>query len=186
MKDTRVAKRYAAALFEVAKRSDILDSVAEDLLTIERILSDSAILRSALTEPLMAEERKERLVGDAFGDRITATTLNFLKLLIRKRRAELLDVTFREFRILSDEHNNIVSATASTAVPLTPDQLTRLTKGLEKLTGKHIILTATVDPGIIAGVVVRIGDRIVDGSVMGRLHRLEQHLLGNRTLGGAI
>lgn len=185
MNDTRVAKRYSAALFEVAKRDGILDAVAEDLLLVERYMEEQPTLRAVLTQPLMTEDRKSKMVSDFFGDRVTATSLNFIKLLIRKRRADLIDETIDQFRTLFSEYLNIVDATASTAVPMTKQQVDLLTKGLEQVTGKRVNLTTTIDSQIIAGVVVRIGDHIVDGSVRGRLHRLEQHLLGTRTSGGA-
>jgi F-type H+-transporting ATPase subunit delta len=186
MRETRVAKRYAAALFEIAKRDEIVDAIGEDLALIERLLRESATLRTMFTQPLMTDDRKVQMVTQVFGDRITATSLNFLKLLIRKRRADIINETVEEFRTLLLNHLNIVDATAQTAVPMNADQLDRLTKSLATLTGKKVNLTAEVDPDLIGGVVVRIGDDIIDGSLRGRLHRLEQHLLGARTLGGSI
>jgi F-type H+-transporting ATPase subunit delta len=180
MKDTRVAKRYAAALFEVAKRDGILDAVAQDLSLVERSLEHQPLLRTVLAQPLVTEERKGKMVADVFSDNITATSLNFLKLLVRKRRADLVQETIDEFRLLLAEHLNIVDATARTAIALTAAQVDGLTKSLEKLTGKRVNLKAEVDPAMIGGVVVRIGDNIIDGSVRGRLHRLEVQLLGSR------
>jgi len=180
MKDTRVAKRYAAALFDVAKRDGIVDAIAEDLMAIERLLKESVRLREIFVQPLVTEDRKIEMISHVFGDRITATSLNFLKLLIRKRRVNLIDETIDEFRDLLSEHLNIVSATASTAVPLTADQVKRLTKSLETLTQKTVNLTTEVDADMIGGVVVRIGDYVIDGSVRSQLHRLEQHLLGTK------
>lgn len=186
MKDTRVAKRYAAALFEVGKRDGILDAVGEDLLLIERLVEEQPVLRGVMTQPIITEDRKDKMVSDVFGDRITATSLDFLKLLIRKRRSDLVLETISEFRTLLADHLGIVDATAQTATAMTSDQVTRLTASLEKMTGKKLNLTTVVDGSIIGGVVVRIGDNIIDGSVRGRLDRLEQHLLGTRTLGGAL
>lgn len=178
MKDTRVAKRYAAALFDVAKRNNILDAVGADMTLIERFVAEVPYLRAVLLQPLVSDERKNKVVTDAFGDRVTATSLNFLKLLIRKRREELVDVCIAEFRALYAATHNQTDAVATTAVPLTPEQTERLTQSLQKLTGKTVQLTAVVDPAIIGGTVVRMGDTVIDGSVRGRLERLEQHLLG--------
>jgi F-type H+-transporting ATPase subunit delta len=180
MKDTRVANRYSAALFEVAKADAILDAVGEDLSLIERSLRQHDLLREMLSQPLVTQERKSKMLADVFGDNITATSLNFLKLLVRKRRADLVQETIDEFRVLLAEHLNIVDATARTAVAMTASQKEALVKSLEKLTGKRVNLTAEVDPNMIGGVIVRIGDNIIDGSVRGRLHRLETQLLGSR------
>jgi len=180
MKEIRVAKRYSAALFEVAKRDGILDAVAQDLALVERSLQQQPLLRTVLSQPLVTEERKSKMVTDVFSDNITATSLSFLKLLVRKRRADLVQETIDEFRVLLSDHLGIVDASARTAVAMTASQVTALTKSLEKLTGKKVNLTAEVDPNMIGGVIVRIGDDIIDGSVRGRLHRLEGQLLGSR------
>jgi len=184
MKDVRVARRYAAALFGVAERDGILDSVAQDLTLISRFVAEVPYLRAVLNQPLVSDERKNKVANDAFGDRVTATSLNFLKLLIRKRREELIDECVREFRLRLAERNNTVDATATSAVPLSPAQAERLTESLAHMTGKTVHLTAEVDGAIVGGVIVRLGDTIIDGSVRGRLQRLEQQLLGAHTLGG--
>ena len=180
MKDTRVAKRYASALFEVAKRDDIVDAVSQDLALIERFLTDVPSLRAVLLQPLVDDERKVRFAGDAFGDRVTATTLNFLKLLIHKRRENLINECIREYENLNAEYNNTVDAVATTAVPITDAQVSRLTESLQALTGKTVHLSTDVDPAIGGGAIVRMGDTVIDGSVRGRLERLEQQLLEAR------
>jgi len=184
LKDARVARRYAAALFAVAKRDGILDAVAADLTLVSRFVAEVPYLRAVLMQPLVSDERKNGVVSEAFGDRVTASTLGFLRLLIRKRREDLIDECVRDFRALLAEHNNTVEAEASTAVPLSPDQEARLTRSLEVMTGKTINLTSHVDPQMLGGVVVRIGDQIIDGSVRGKLERLERQLLGSNALGG--
>ena len=118
MKDTRVARRYAAALFGIAVRDNILDAVAEDLTLISRFVAEVPYLRAVLMQPLVSDERKNKVATDAFGDRVTATSLNFLKLLIRKRREDLIDECVRQFRVLLAERNNTVEAIVYSAVPL--------------------------------------------------------------------
>lgn len=186
MSDVRVAKRYAAALFEVAQRDAIIDAVSKDIALIERLYAESSLLKSVLHQPLVSEQRKSSLLSDVFGDRITATTLNFLKLLIHKRRIDMLRECLDEFNKLVLEHSGIVDATAKTAIELTADQQAKLKSSLESVTGKTIRLTTEVDNSIIGGVIVRIGDDVIDGSISGRLQRLEQRLLGTSLLGGAI
>ncbi len=186
MKDIRVAKRYAAALFGVARRDEILDAVADDLTLISRFLTDVPYLRAVLMHPLVSDTRKYTVVDEAFGDRVTASSLNFLKLLIRKRREDLIPECIREFRALLAEHRNTLDADASTAVPLSAEQTERLKQSLERLTGKTIRLTAHVDSRMMGGVIVRIGDLIIDGSMRGKLERLERQLLGSNALGGNV
>ena len=184
MKDVRVAKRYASALIQVAQRDGIVDAVAKDLDLIERDLENVGFLRAVIVQPLVSEERKYSVVDHAFSDRITATSLNFIKLLIKKRREVLISVCIREFRVLCAELSGTVEATVTTAISLSSAQSERLIVGLNTLTGKNVNAKFVQDPGIIGGTVVRIGDNIIDGSVRGSLERLEQTLLGTRAMGG--
>ncbi len=178
MKDIRVAARYAGALFAVADRNGILDAVATDLELMRRFLAEVPHLRAIVMEPLVSDTRKNKVADEAFGDRVTAASLNFLKLLIRKRREDLLDECAREFGILLAAKNNTADAEVSSAVPLTPAQAEKLTAGLQTLTGKTIKMTMSVDPALVGGIVVRIGDTVMDGSVRGKLERLERQLSG--------
>lgn len=179
MRDVRVASRYAGALFAVAERHSILDAVATDLELMRRFLTEVPRLRAVIMEPLVSDSRKYAVADEAFGDRVTASSLNFLKLLIRKHHETLIEECTREFRALLADHNNTADAEASSAVPLTPEQMTRLTQSLQTLTGKTIRLTTQVDAALVGGVVVRMGDTVIDGSVRGKLARLERQLLGN-------
>jgi len=179
MKDTRVAKRYAAALFEVAQRHGILDAVAQDMTLIERFLAEVHYLRAVLLEPMVSDDHKYSTADKAFGDRVTQTSLNFLKLLIRKRREDLIDVCIAEFREQVALSQNRAEATVTTAVPLSETQAKQMTQSLQKMTGKTVTLTALIDPAIIGGAVIRMGDTVIDGSVRGRLARLERQLLGS-------
>ena len=179
MKDIRVASRYAGALFAVAERSDILDAVAKDLVLMHRFLTEVPRLRAVIMEPLVSDSRKFAVADEAFGDRVTAASLNFLKLLIRKHREDLLEECAREFYALLAERSNTADAEVTTAVPLSTVQSARLNHSLQTLTGKTIRMTTEVDPALVGGVVVRIGDTVIDGSVRGKLERLERQLLGN-------
>jgi F-type H+-transporting ATPase subunit delta len=183
MKDIRVAGRYAGALFAVAERNGILDAVATDLELMRRFLTEVPRLRAIIMEPLVSDSRKNAVADEAFGDRVTAASLNFLKLLIRKHREDLIEECTREFNALLAAHNNTADAEVSTAVPLSPAQTERLTQSLQALTGKTIRLTTQVDAALVGGVVVRMGDTVMDGSVRGKLARLERQLLGDNRSG---
>lgn len=178
MKDIRVAKRYAAALFGVAQRDGAIDAITQDLVLVSRFIAEVPYLRAVLLQPLVTETRKNKVLDEAFGSRVSPTSLNFLRLLIRKRREDLIDEVMREFRSLVAAQQNRVDAIATTANPLSPGQEERLTQSLQSMTGKTVSLTTNVDPAIVGGVVVRIGDSVIDGSVRGQLQRLEQQLLG--------
>ncbi len=185
MREVRVAKRYAAALFGLADRDGIVESVTADLALIERLLNDVPYLRAVLNQPMVSQNQKNKVASDAFGDRVTATSLSFLRLLIRKRREGLISECAREFRVLVALRDNTAEATASSAIALTAAQTEGLTRSLERLTGKRVLLHTEVDTGMLGGVIVRLGDTVIDGSLRGRLQRLEQQLLGRRLPGDA-
>jgi len=102
--------------------------------------------------------------------------LNLVLLLLRRGRIDLLPRVAREFARLDDLRNGVVNATATSAAPLDPDEVRALTARLQRLTGGRVELTTNVDPSLLGGVVVRLGDRLIDGSVRGRLERLRSRL----------
>lgn len=178
MKDIRVARRYAAALFGIAQRDGAVDAISQDLALISRFIAEVPYLRAVLLQPLVSEVRKNKVIAEAFGSRVSPTSLNFLKLLIKKRREDLIEESIRDFHALVAAQQNRVDAVATTAGPISETQEARLTQSLQALTGKTVSLTTAIDPQIMGGVVVRIGDTVIDGSVRGQLERLEQQLLG--------
>lgn len=177
-KETRVARRYAAALFTVALQEDTVDAIARDLDIVEGFVRGVPYLRAVIMQPLITEERKRKVLSDAFGERITATTLNFLYLMVRKRREDVLDETIAEFRRLADEHANRVVAFVSSAVPLTEQELSAISRALTQRTGKNVQVAANVDDTMLGGVRVRIGDEVIDGGLRTQLERLRGVLLG--------
>ena len=178
-KDSRVARRYSSALFEIALRDDTIEVISDDLTLVETFVRDVPYLRAVLLQPLVSEEQKIKVLSDAFGDRITASTLNFLYLLVRKRRENLVDEVIAEYRRLADEKADRVTAHIQSAVPLTDAQVKQITGALEQRTGKNVKVTTQVTSSIIGGLLVRIGDQVIDGTIRGRLDRVRQQLLGN-------
>lgn len=176
--ETRVARRYAAALFGVALQDGIVEAIARDLAVVEGFVKEVPYLRAVLMQPLITETRKRKVLSDAFGERITATTLNFLYLMVRKRRENMLDETIAEFRRLADEHANRVVAHVSSAVALSEQEIAAMTKALAQRTGKNVHVEAEVDPTMLGGVRVRIGDEVIDGGLRTQLERLRGALLG--------
>jgi F-type H+-transporting ATPase subunit delta len=176
--DSGVAKRYAAALLDVGERDDAVDAILNDLKLVETVFDQTPYFKPMITQPLISAERKRNVLSDAFGDRTTATTLNFLYLLVRKRRTDQLPDIIRHYRAMIDEKKGRVVAQVQTAVPLDKKQVDALREALAARTGKSIAIEAEIDPAMIAGVRVRLGDTLIDGSVSGRLQRVKKRLLG--------
>ncbi|MDR3709771.1 MAG: F0F1 ATP synthase subunit delta [Capsulimonadaceae bacterium] len=176
--ESRVAKRYAAALFDVAERDNAIEAVLKDLTLVETYFEQVPYLKSLVMQPLVSIHRKQRVLSDAFGDRTTATTVNFLYLLVRKRRTSIVYDVIREFRAAYDENQGRIIARVQTAVEIDKKQLASLQQALVKRTGKKVELRTEIDPAMIAGVRVRLGDTVIDGSISGRLEKVRQQLLG--------
>ncbi len=131
--------------------------------------------RSLKRDALPLTSRLDLAVA-VIGPQVSRPVLNLIVLLLRRGRIELLPRVAQEFARLDDLDKHVIHATATSAAPMDPDEVRALTARLEQLSGGRVELTTDVDPGILGGVVVRLGDRLIDGSVRGRLERLRIRL----------
>jgi len=180
MREESVARRYAAALLNQAKATDTITQVRDDLRKVAHALETTPALRALLGQPLVTEGRKKEMLARTVGGAVSPMTLALLNLMVDKRRVNLIDTVQAEFDRMVLDYQNIAHATATTAVPLTPEQTLALERSLEQRTGKDIELETNVDPAVIGGVLVRIGDMVLDGTVRGNLERLREQLLVRR------
>lgn len=178
MRASALARRYAGALFAAARAADLIDQVESDLGLLTFTLESTPRLQEALTHPLIPAERKKEIVADLLRDRVQDVTLHFLYLLIDKRRAEVLEDVEQEYVRLANEYRNVLPVTVTSAIPITCEEKCALRKKLEGSTGKTIELQLAEDPEIIGGLVIQIGDKVIDGSVRGYLESLRERLLG--------
>jgi F-type H+-transporting ATPase subunit delta len=177
MQETSVSRRYAAALFNQAKEKNTLDQAIADLNAVSQRLAITPKLGEVLAHPLISEAKKRSAIQTAFASSVSPATLALLNLLVDKGRIANLDAVKAEFDTLSREHKGIVAASATSAIALTSEQIKTLEASLEQRTGKDIELTTSVDPSLIGGILVRIGDTVLDGTVKGKLERLREQLL---------
>lgn len=177
MREERVARRYARALFNAAVRAQSIEPVNEALQQLLSVLHEQPPLRYLLLNPLIPRERKQQMVQETIGRNTHPLLASLLSVLVDKRRERLLPEVAREFGELRDEHLGIVRVQATTAYPLDSQQQEALIRSLERRTSRTVVLDTRVDPSLIGGIVVRIGDTIIDGSVRGQLLRLRQYLL---------
>ncbi len=177
MIDKRIVRRYAAALFASAQSQGIIDAVESDLGLISYTCESVPKLKEAIISPLIPTEKKRDVVKDVFADKIHEITLFYLYLLIDNRREEIIVETEAEFVSLANEVRGIVVAKVTSAVELTEDEGTQLQMRLSKRTGRQVTLSTEVDPSIIGGLIVRIGDTIMDGSIVGHLRRMKDEFL---------
>lgn len=176
-RDLRASRRYATALFQTAQKQNSLDAVQKDLALILQLMEQTPALRNMWESPLLPGGRKRDLIDRLFANSVDKLTLSFLRLLVDKRREEILETVEREMRDLADAAHHLVRAEAIFAIAPTPAEQSDLQRSLEQRTGEQVNLTVQVDPAILGGVVVRMQDTIIDGSVRGTLERLREQLL---------
>lgn len=173
-----VARRYAQALLELGVESQTLDRLVDELTTVAQAWDASAELRNALENPLIAHAMKKAVMNE-LSEQIgaTPTTRHALLLLVDRRRTKTLPYVAQFLRELADARKGIVRAEVTTATPLSETYYARLQAQLEKMTGKKVVVERKTDPLLIAGVVTRIGDRILDGSLRTRLQSIKDSLM---------
>ncbi|MCH8273619.1 MAG: ATP synthase F1 subunit delta [Armatimonadetes bacterium] len=172
--DPGVARRYARALLNAAQSLNSVPEVEDDLEVIRGLLESREDLRRALESPEVARERKLQLVDRLFADRARPLTLRLLRMLIEKRRENLISLIYVEYVRLRQDAEGVLPVVIRSAVALTDDEVKEITSRLEKQTGKRILYDCFVDPSLIGGVKVRFGDSVLDGTVLGALRRLRE------------
>lgn len=176
MADVAAAKRYAQAAFELAReRGDDLERWRADLGDIAAVLAESQAAATLADSRVPVEERisiAERVLD------VQPLALNLAGLLISKGRSLDARAVAHAFGRLADEAEGVAQATVTTAIELRPEQIRDLEQRLGEALDRRVTATASVDPEIVGGVVVRVGDRLVDGSVRSRLKRLREELAG--------
>jgi F-type H+-transporting ATPase subunit delta len=170
------ARRYAEAAFEVAMRDGTLERWRAELDLAADVIGDRRIV-ATLANPAIAGEKRAATLGEMLGGHVSGPVLNLVQLMLRRGRIEDLPRVASEFRRLDDQRQGIVHASVTSAAELTQDEVKELTARLEQTTGGRISLEVEVDPSLLGGLVVRVGDRMIDGSVRGRLERLRNQLL---------
>jgi F-type H+-transporting ATPase subunit delta len=171
-----IARRYAMAIFDLARKQNTVDRTLEDVKEIARLFSNRK-LSYLLREPKVAAQRKETAIRQALTGKVLPTSLNLALLLIQRDLVEVTPNIAAELEQLVLDYKNQAIAQVTTAAPMDEQQRTLVQQVLEKQTGRSIIMQTRVDPAILGGVIARVGDQVIDGSVRYRLNALQQQLL---------
>ena len=177
MKNMRVARRYAGALMEASEETKSIDSAAADLEIVRSILRESRELRLLALSPVVSPAKKAAVFRAIFGARIGKGTMDFIDLVIAKQREAHLEEIIEQFSLLRDEKMGIVSVDVTSAVEFTPSQHADLSNELERYTKKKVRIRMNVDSAIKAGLIVRIGDTVLDASMRRQLELLKARFL---------
>jgi F-type H+-transporting ATPase subunit delta len=169
------ARRYAEAAFEIALGDDTLKAWLKDLETAAAALGVGDVSR-LLANPAIPFADRGDIVNRVLAGRVSDKARNLVLLLVRRGRSDLLPRVAGEYRRLYHRHEGIVEATVISASPLDKDELAAIRRRIGELTSGKVEMTTRIDPSILGGVIVQLGDQLIDGSVRGRLERLRNQL----------
>lgn len=173
---TTTSRRYAEAAFQLAERDDALDAWAAGLQLAARFAADDRVI-GVVDNPAIPHADRLATVDSLLGGRVPDGVRNLARLLAQRTRFESLSWIAAEFGRLLNRDRGIVEAVVTSAEPLTDADAAAVRKRVESMTGATVDLDRVVDPDLIGGLTVRVGDRLMDASVRGRLERLRHQLI---------
>lgn len=178
MSNSTVAKRYAIALFELAQQKNELSSVEEDLRELKLVWNSNKELNALFTSPKLSLDKKKSLIREIFAN-ANPIVINTLQVLLDKKRLDEAEYIINEFMVLSNEAQGVAEAKVYSTRELTEEERSSISTVFAKNVGKQSLrIENIVDPSIIGGVRVQIGNRIYDNSLSTKLERLKRNLIG--------
>jgi F-type H+-transporting ATPase subunit delta len=175
MVNRTLARRYAIAISELAREQNASERVTGDLQTIAKAIGDDGAVRAFFEAPVIGRPDKERVLTQAFGN-LHPVALHSLLLLVRKRRETLLQAVVAEYLTLERAARGRELLTLTSARPLDRGEYAQIVSSLERTYGKKFEVTEVVDPAVIGGLRVMMGDRRIDDTISGRLEALTREL----------
>lgn len=176
MANHAVARRYARALFELAQEKGLLDQVEKELEMVAEMIRTNLKLRWVMNDVMTSPEVKSRLIEELFKGKVSDLVLRFLLVVVRKRREAYIPEMYRAYVDLANEARGIVEVEVRSAVPLDEEIARNLEQKLVARLGKRVKFQTQVAPELIGGLVVRVDDTLMDGSVRTRLARMRERL----------
>jgi F-type H+-transporting ATPase subunit delta len=167
---------YANALLEVSRAEGHLADIQDELFRFARTFEGSDELRSALTDPALPRERRIAVVEDLLGGKALQTSAALATFIVAAGRAGDLPAIVDRFVELAAAEQRRAVAEVRSAIELTPEQTDRLREALNRATGKDVEVKVVVDPSVLGGIVARVGDLVIDGSVRHRLEQLREQI----------
>ena len=174
MKNTRASIRYAKAFLDLSLEQDNLSSSYTDMLSLKSICFESKDLNLFLNSPVVKTDVKLRTFNHIFSNNFSKLSMDFLNIIIKKKRENLMSGIAQSFINLYKTHNNIDTATITTAVPISEDLRQKIINYIKNQGNKQVELKEVVDENIVGGTIIRIGDKELDASVSTSISELRQ------------
>ena len=175
---SNISKRYAKAFFEIAANEKKLEAFYAELSSFSSMITQNKALKEFLANPIIEQDNKKAVVEKLISKlKFSNLTVNFIKLLVDKRRIDALSDIETCYRQLMDEALKTVRINVKTAFPLSGKMQEFITSNMEKITGRKAEITVETVPDLLGGVVIGVGDTLYDGSVRTQLNNM-RNLLG--------
>lgn len=177
MREITIAERYAIALIEIGTEKNNLDALGQELNRIIGLFSQSSELNTIMSHPRVSINARKKVMSELMS-RVTIgpTSQRFIKLLIDRKRINLLSAIIDHYHHLVDVRLGRVRAEVISAAPLGDVEVNQLKSALSKHTGKEVIIERRIDERLIGGVITRVDGKVIDGSLRARLNGLEDQL----------
>src|SRR5689334_17494208 len=177
MNDSTIGRNYAEALIALARKDDEIEEYGELVNSIATAMSEDQTLRTFLESPKLAASHKIEILQKALGRRVPRLFLRFIETVIQKRRQMLIPEIAVEYQALLDQAENRLHANVTVARDATEPEREAMARQLSRLFGKRVVPHINTNPAILGGIIVRVGDTVMDGSVRRRLSVLKQRML---------
>jgi F-type H+-transporting ATPase subunit delta len=173
-----VIRGYAEALFNVLRAEGELDRVEDELFRFGKLLDTNHELKQALSDQALDRAQRNKVLEELLAEKVSPSTLGLLTFIVGQGRARQMPQILSELSDLAAEARNAVVAEVRSAVPLDDKQRKELAAALSKATNKKVEVKVLVDPSVIGGIVAKVGDTVIDGTVKRRLEQLKEQVKG--------
>ena len=180
MKGTRAALRYAKATLNLAKEKGLAKEINNDMLLIDKTIEENQDLLNMLKSPIIKSAVKKSILTKLFEGKVNVISLGLIRLLIENKRLPLLPLVAVEYTVIYDFLKGVEIAHVTSAVPLNKDLENRILKKVREMSGKDISIKNIIDPSIIGGFILRVGDKQYDSSISSRLNQLSASFADNK------
>lgn len=174
MSEIQVASRYSKSLIDLASEQKALDPIKNDIEQFIQVCKANTQLQAVLRNPIISHDKKIAILNSLFGKSVHPVILSFFKIMINKGRGELLYPTAKEFINEYNYRKGIINATVVSAAPLSPENRKRIEEVVKKATNGQVVLDAKVNPDLIGGFVLKVGDKQFDTTISGALNKLKK------------
>lgn len=171
-----VSKTYAKALFELAVEEQMIDQILAEYEFVKDSFDEFPEFLEIVKSPQLSNDEKKKIITETFGDKVSELLVNFFKILVDKKRSNVIRDVYDDYKIMVDDHKGLVVARVESVIPLEANEIEVLEAKLNEVTGKTVTVENVINPDIMGGLVVKVGDKVVDGSVKRKLDNMKHEL----------